>query len=135
VKWVATIIGGIIIAVVAFWLTGSGGPFNPAPMAGDIDDVRLATDSPCCTFSVRVKLEGFKGKECPLRWTLVAASTGLGTPGNSETAFTPEANIDRARTDIEVPVYEEGSWFVRFVLYDPDGVELDREDSETVHTQ
>lgn len=104
-------------------------------MAGDIADVQLATGSPCCTFSVQVKLEGFKGKECPVRWTLVAANTGRSAPGSGETAFMPEANIDRARTDIEVPVYVAGSWFVRFVLYDPDGVELDRQDSETVQTE
>jgi hypothetical protein len=42
-----------------------------------------------------------------------------------------EADLDRARTDAEVPIDYAGSYSVRFVLDDPDGVELDRAETDT----
>jgi len=137
VKWVAGIGASVLGGLVLFVLTHEGGPLNPKPskeappMSGDITDVQLGTPDPCCTFSVQVKLAGFNGRTCPVRWTLVNLDTGEEQSSAEELRFTPEANVDQARADAGVQVPTSGNYLVRFVLLDPDGVELDRADSES----
>lgn len=132
--WVAGIVASVLGGLVLFVLTHEGGPLNPKPdpptppMLGEITDVQMGTASPCCTFSVQVKLEGFNGQTCPVRWTLINLDTGAEEPGAIELQFTPEADVDQARADASVQVSTPGEYEVRFVLSDPDGVELDRAD-------
>jgi hypothetical protein len=69
---------------------------------------------------------GFNGKTCQLETTVVNAVTGAeGTPSSEE--FTMEADTDRADADVPVNFQNAlGSYYVIFVLRDPNGMELDR---------
>jgi hypothetical protein len=122
----AAVVGAIITvlgSIGVFWLTHVGGP---AVMGGTITDVQLTSGDPCCTFSVRVKLEGFKDRECTVYWSLVDVYTGFEEMRGPGLGFVSEADVDQARGDIEVPVRSAGTFVVLFFVIDPDGVELDR---------
>ena len=93
-------------------------------MGGDISDVQSTVEDPCCTFSVKISLTGFKGKDCTLAATLIDAE-GSETPGE-EHQVTAEADTDSGRIDAAVFVPGPGTYRVRFVLRDPDGTELER---------
>jgi len=97
-------------------------------MKGDIPSVKDAGGDSCCTFTVRVELTGFKGRDCELTATLVDAD-GAETPGET-TMLTVEADTDRGSADVLVPATETGTYSVRFVLRNPDGGELDRSETQ-----
>lgn len=132
-KLLGGIVVGVIVTVAGFLLTRPGGPLNPknVPMAGEITSVDYSSGN---DFSVRVELKGFNGQECVLTWNLHDADTRSPVSGFTEqpgAAFEPESDEDSARTDVTIEVPPRtGTYFVRFVLEDPDGVELDRKDSE-----
>jgi hypothetical protein len=143
VKWTAGIVASVIGGLILFALTRENGPFNhpppptAAPMGGKITDIKASVQRPCCTFSVQVSLGGFNGQQCHLRWTLIDANTGQDAYGGSENpgregiTLTPEAGVDQARVEASVPISTAGQYFVRFGLYDPDEVELDRSDTNS----
>jgi len=98
----------------------------PAPAAlGEITDVQIGSRNPCCTFSVQVVLNGYKGQDCLLRAVVINSVDDSETAGG-ELTFIPEADSDRARADAPVSPPSTGTYTARFILYDPDGVELDR---------
>ena len=122
---IVAVVGGVLLFFVTRFLA-------PAPMSGDIVEAPLSVGAPCCTYSVQVRLEGFQGAPCELRHIIVNADTGATFAGASVLNFTSEATADQARTDALVPL-TAGNWYVRFILYDPDGVELDRLDTQVVN--
>jgi hypothetical protein len=141
---VATIVGSVVV----FMLTREGGPLNPPkpttttrpsiaeapPLAGEITDVQLSRGRPCCTYSVQVHLLGFKSQPCMVKTTIIDAASGnQGRPGTGP-SFVPESNDDQATQEITVPIPRSGNFMVRFILYDPKGVELDRLDRSQVVT-
>jgi hypothetical protein len=97
-------------------------------MVGDIVDIQVANRLSCCTFSVQVLLSGFSGQDCLLRATLINVVDGSAIHG-AQLIFTPKANTYQARADASVSASAAGTYTARFILYNPDGVELDR--SET----
>jgi hypothetical protein len=103
---------------------------SPTALGGEIVEVHDAGSDPCCTFAVQVELVGFNGRGCVLSAVLVDALDGSEIPAADDVTFTSEADTDRAGTDVPVAVEEPGSYSVRFVLTDPDGVELDRFETE-----
>jgi hypothetical protein len=104
-------------------------------MAGGITDMQMSVQKPCCTFSVQVRLTGFSGERCRLRWVAYYYNGGTDAyaggehPGKQGIEVIPEANDDQARFEASVPLNIAGQYRVRFFLYDPDNVELDRVDS------
>ena len=119
-KWLGGITAAVIAPIVVLFVTQ-----KPPAMGGDIADVQSVATNPCCTLSAQVSLKGFYGEVCHLRATIVNTSTGEEAPGD-EVTFIPEADEDQARSDIGVSADGPGTYVVRFILYDPDGVELDR---------
>jgi len=113
------------VAVAGVFLPEDKPDPPPPPMLGEIVEAQAGTRNPCCTFSVQVKVNGFNNRDCLLRTTLISSADGSETPGD-ELTFTPEADADQARADASVSVSTAGTYTVRFVLLDPDGVELDR---------
>ena len=99
-------------------------PSGPESMGGDISDAQSTVEDPCCTFSAKISLTGFKGEACTLAATLIDAD-GSETPGD-EQQVTAEADTDSARIDAAVFAPEPGTYRARFVLRDPDGTELER---------
>ena len=123
------------VAVVGLFLPQDQPPVQataagPTAMGGEISDVQDSSDGACCTFSVQVELAGLNGRDCVLTTVVIDALDGSQTPVPGDLVFTPEADIDRARADVEVPVAAAGTYSVRFILSDPDGVELDRDETE-----
>ena len=104
---------------------------TPTAMGGEIVKVQDTGRDPCCTFTVQVTLVGFNGQDCVLSSVLVNELDGSETPMPESVTFTSEADADRAGSDVDIPVAESGTYHVRFVLSDPDGVELDRSDSDS----
>ena len=73
-----------------------------------------------------MEVTGFDGKECVLSHVIIDQLDGAASEEEPVVAFTPEADTDRARDDIEIPIAASGSYSVRFILRDPNGTELDR---------
>jgi len=121
-----------VVAVAGLFLPKSQSalrPQMPAPaMIGDIVDIQLAHQQPCCTFSVQVHLSGFNGQDCWLRTTLIDAIDGSETRGD-ERVLAPEADVYQARTDASVSAPAVSTYTARFILYAPGGVELDRRET------
>jgi hypothetical protein len=138
-KTVAGIIAALIVtvlgAVLAFYLVGDEGLLTEEKvpvLGGDIKSVELANTSPCCTFTVQAEIEGMKDQSCSLYATIVDAQTGsTGSPIQLGT-FQPEADKDRASFNFEVPITRAGDFYVHFSLVDPDGVELDSQDTSPI---
>lgn len=144
-KWIGGIIATVLGGVILFALTREGGPINPAkpttipstepaPRGGDIIDAQMAIARPCCTFSVQVRIAGLRGQTNELRWSIVN-SVGSLFPVPQGVSFIPDANVDQARADAVVSITNPGTYYVRFVLYDPNGVELDRLDTQTFNVR
>jgi hypothetical protein len=121
-----------VVAVAGLFLPESQsslGDRAPTPvMIGDVVDIQLAVRHPCCTFSVQVRLSGFRGQECFVRATLINVVDGSETRGDE--IFTSEADAYQARVNVSVSAATPATYIARFILYASDGVELDR--SETM---
>jgi hypothetical protein len=99
----------------------------PVRLAGEIPDVQLSQGRPCCIYAVQVRLMGFKDQDATLTTTVIDVESG--TPGRpSATTITPESDDDRATAEIPVTIDRAGNFLIRFILSDPDGVELARRD-------
>ena len=76
------------------------------------------------------ELAGFKGEGCPVKATVLDAATGQPVGGLSDQpviTLRPEADRDRAAFPLTVKLpAAPGRYMVTLVLFDPDGVELDR---------
>ena len=85
--------------------------------------------------SFNVKIEGFKGRSCLLKWSLYEDKTQARVPegwlvDKEFREFTPEAEVDQAGSDIWVQVpNREGPFFARLELYDDKGVRITFTDS------
>jgi len=83
-----------------------------------------------------VEVEGYKGKRTPLRWSLFDAGTRARMPqewlrDREAIKFVPEASVDRASSEVWVPLpRERGRYYVRLELFDDKGGRLDFADSE-----
>lgn len=134
-KWATLVLSAVIGPLAIFGLTRPGGPLNhqDAPvLGGELTDVVFSdSTSACCWFSVQVELEGLKGQDALLTATVVDVGLQQESEPFEVLGFQAEAERDRARWDANVPISYPGTYYVRFVLYDPDGVELDRAESET----
>jgi hypothetical protein len=134
-KLIAGVMSGVLAPLLIFALTRPDGPLNredPPQLGGDIVDLDLSSASPCCIFSVGVEIDGFNGEPTVLNTSIIDAESGDALNSWDVLTFEPEADTDRARADAEVPIVDSGSYVVRFVLYDPDGVELDRAESNVI---
>ncbi len=88
--------------------------------------------------SFTVLIEGFKGKECRLIWSVFDASTNkrsqqdwlVSQDGWPVGVIVPEGSVDQGNGEIFVPEPPTaGSYFVRLELNDPDGTRLTTVDS------
>jgi len=126
-----TVLGGLIL----FFFTHQGGVFNPPTptptpaLAGVIDDVQLANGRPCCTYSVGVTIYGFNNQQCDLNFVVINSDTGQAFSEHPGVGFTPNSDLDQARSNVQVPISTRGHYVVRFLLYDPHGVELARKEA------
>ncbi len=77
-----------------------------------------------------MSIAGLRGQTCQLQWSIVNA-LGQVFPNDEALGFTPDANVDQARANAVVSISNPGTYYVRFILYDPNGVELDRLDTES----
>jgi hypothetical protein len=132
-NWLVTaIVGPIIVGVVIWLLTSSNSPFHhtkPPVTAGSIEAVTLDNGRPCCTFNVKVLIEGYDGQPCSSQAIIINADTGAqGTPGE-ETTYQPQAGEDEGAANDYVPITAPGNYTVRFILYAPNGTEMDQRDS------
>jgi hypothetical protein len=138
---VAKVAAGVAISAIAgivVWVfTHPGGVINPvqptppAQLGGNISSATISNGNPCCTFAVRVSIQGFNGQPCQLEWVLVDASTGAATTPQPAVTLTPQADTDTADPNVMVPISIRGSYYVQFILVDPNGVELARQNSPT----
>lgn len=132
-KLIGGVLVGIIVSVAGFLLTRPGSPLNPKNVAMN-GEITAAEYSSGNEFSVRVALKGFNGQECLLSWSIYDADTASPVRGFTDqpaVGFIPESDDDSARENVTIQVPPvPGTYFVRFVLTDPDGVELDRKDTE-----
>jgi hypothetical protein len=64
-----------------------------------------------------------------LDWILVNANSGAQTSPQAGATLTPQADSDTADADVMVPVTVPGRYYVRFILLDPNGIELARGNS------
>jgi hypothetical protein len=123
---VISAIAGILIWVV----THPGGVLNPtqptpaAALGGSVSNVQMSNGQPCCTFTVRVTIQGFNGQTCQLDWILVNAVSDAKTTAQVGARLTPQADLDTAEADVMVSVTIPGRYYARFILLDPNGTEL-----------
>jgi hypothetical protein len=129
----AALITAVVAVAGLFLPEDKPDPAPPPAMFGDIVEVQSGRHNPCCEFSVQVKLSGFKNHDCTLLSTLINTADGSETPGY-EVIFTPEGHVDQARASASVPAMTAGTYIARFVLYDPDRVELDRFETKPFRT-
>jgi hypothetical protein len=108
---------------------------EPSVMSGDIFDVEMSSGEPCCTFSVGVELEGLQGEATVLNVVVIDAQLEEAVNSWDVVSLEAEADLDRARTDAEVPIDYAGSYIVRFILYDPNSVELDRAETDVIEVE
>jgi hypothetical protein len=96
-------------------------------------------NQPGMTLSFDVMITGYEGQPSTLRWSMYDAETRelLSDPafvdqfGFPEKYITPNAGTDERTVELWVPVPRiAGSYYVRVVLYDPDGRRLDAALSE-----
>jgi hypothetical protein len=129
---ITAIVGPIIVGIVIWLLTAGNSPFHhtkPPVTGGSIEAVAINSGTPCCTFNVKVVIEGYDGQECSSEAIIINANTGAqGSPGD-EAAYTPQAGEDEGAADDYVPITEPGNYIVRFILYAPNGTEMDQRDS------
>jgi hypothetical protein len=129
------VLGTVAASLIMFTLTKDGGLLNrnePAILRGSVDAAELASGNPCCSYAVHVTIEGYKGKSCQLQWTLIDVTTGSKTLSSTAIDFKPEADHDEAGVEVPVEVTAAGTYSVRFILYGPNGIELDRADTEVI---
>jgi len=90
--------------------------------------------------SLTVLIEGFKGKECRLIWSVFDSTTNkrsqqdwmVSQDGWPVGVFVAEGNVDQANGEVFVPESPTaGSYFVRLELNDPGGTRLTTVDSPT----
>lgn len=134
-KWIgglaATLIGGVLV----FFLVGEGGifnPTNPPPRGGSIDDITLATASPCCELSVGFKINGFRGQPLSVWHQLVNADTGGRDEWVQDFTATPDADQDSARQIYPISITNPGRYYVVMVINDPRNVEIARRQSDVI---
>lgn len=132
-NWLVTAIVGPIIAGVVIWLlTSSNSPFHhpkPPVTGGSIEAVTLGNGTPCCTFNVKVLIVGYDGQSCSSQAIIINADTGAqGSPGD-EATYQPQAGTDEGAANDYVPIAAAGNYIVRFILYAPNGTEMDQRDS------
>jgi hypothetical protein len=136
VKWMAGVIAATVATVIGgvatFLFVKEGGPLNqpePASLGGVIEHVQLDRITPCCTFSVKVSTEGYKGETFTLKASVLNVDTGTqGTP-DEVANYIPEAEEDEGASTFRIPINQRGTFVVRFILEAPNGTEVDRKDS------
>ena len=137
-----------------------GPPPAPAVIGGTLSDPRLEFDVtlgegcenriwPLCeeytaddygttglVVNYAVRIQGYAGKRCTVRWSMFNARTGAAVPdlqdqpGWPDEFLTPDGPDDQARADVWVPLpMREGRFFVRLILSNDTGVELARLDT------
>ena len=135
--WVSGILGPVIVGLVIWGLTHSGGPLNPNPATtttrttpasefGTIEGVALTTTSPCCNYTVRTTISGLIGQDCTLGYLLTNNTRGVAYREVAAVSLTPQATSDTANSSVSVPVSVPGQYSVVFVLRGPNGTELAR---------
>jgi hypothetical protein len=101
---------------------------------GEFTDAQLAVLG--TLVSARVRLQGYKDREIPLRWTTYDAATGQPIGGERYTnktgqVFKPRADDRVGRARLWAPNPEKpGVYFIRVELFDDDEQFLDERDTE-----
>jgi hypothetical protein len=136
-KLLAGIVTAILAPLLIWYLTKPNGPLNPPgpppdpeAFSGQIVSADLTDGNPCCTFNVRVSIQGFKGKTCTLCGRLADA---YGRDEGDERCiqeFEPDAQTDEAAWEGLIPISYTGTYYVRFTLYDPNNTQLDTQATE-----
>lgn len=130
-------VGGFGVAVIASMGDTAGpGPSThasmdtataPVRLAGQIDDIKLVPGRPF-KLTVRIRLWGFNGRTCVVRYTMYDLDTYRPLHGADDVAVitaVPESDDDQAAGtfDIAMPGFS-GHFGTRVRLLDPKGVEL-----------
>lgn len=129
----ATAIIGPIIVGLAIWLfTASNSPLHhhkPGTTGGSIEAVSLDSGSPCCTFDVKVSIQGYDEQPCNSEAIVINTDTGDQSSSIDAATYTPEAGQDEGIATDEVEIDEPGNYVVRFILYAPNGTPMDQKES------
>ncbi|WP_433919267.1 hypothetical protein OIE50_28030 [Streptomyces canus] len=125
------IIAPILVALIVWLITD--GPFkDPSATGGSIESVTLSNGRPCCTFNVKASIKGYDDQTCTSRAIIIdTANDNQGSPFDVG-YYRSETDQDEGAIDIYIPINTAGSYKVRFILYAPNGTEIDRKDSEPI---
>jgi hypothetical protein len=129
---ITAIVGPIIVGLIIWLLTASNSPLHhtgPAATGGSIEAVTLDNGTPCCTFDVKVSIQGYDGQTCTSKAIIINTDTGAQGSPIEEAWYQPQAGQDEGVATDDVPVTEPGNYKVRFILYAPNGTEMDQQDS------
>lgn len=133
-KWVLAIATPLVSGLLLFVFTRPGGllnPKDPPPRGGDISEVQLSDNNPCCTYSVNFTLKGFKGQTAHIRAYAVDAASGQPAGASLSWPAKPDADEDQALLTAHVP-QRRGKSYVTFELVDPHGTVLDRKNTSPI---
>lgn len=139
--WVAGLSALVVGGLIVFLLTKPGGALNPNPpasptpaptLAGHITKVDLSVTRPCCTYSVQAHIQGYQGQQCPMTYIVIDARTGAEGAPQTPMSFVPNSSDDTGSADISVPLNAAGVYYLRFLLYDPNHNELDRQQTSPI---
>jgi hypothetical protein len=129
---VTAIVGPIIVGLAIWLFTASNSPFHhtkPSTTGGTIEAVALDNGTPCCTFDVKASIQGYDGQTCTSQAVVINSDTGEQSSPIDEDTYTPEAGQDEGVAHDGVKIDKPGNYIVRFILYAPNGTEMDQKDS------
>ncbi|MEU4355862.1 hypothetical protein [Streptomyces virginiae] len=119
-----------MIAGLLIWYLTEGTKDPPA--GGSIESVSLSDGNPCCTYNVKASIKGYDGEDCMTRAVIIDAITNEQGTQFDVARYRPDSDDDEGAIDSYIGINTPGSYIVRFILYAPNGTELDRQDSGPV---
>jgi len=132
-NWLITaIVGPIIVGLIIWFATSSNSPIHHAKAGvtgGSIEAVTVDNGTPCCTFDVKASIQGYDGQWCSSKAIIINSDTGDQGSPIDEASYQPQAGQDEGVATDTVPITAAGNYIVRFILYAPNGTEMDQRDS------
>jgi len=127
---VATAIATVVGVVIAY---GQCRDDPPVDLGGDVVGA-FVESVPSGLVRGQFEIKGFKGKTCEVRASVLEAANGspvAGLTNQPVLSLKPEADTDRAVFPMTVKLpAAPGRYFVSLVLFDPEGNELDRHNTD-----
>ena len=132
-SWLITaIVGPLIVGLIIWLVTSNNSPIHhtpPANTGGSIESATIDNGTPCCTFDVKASIQGYNGQWCSSKAIIINSDTGAQGSPIAETSYQAQAGQDEGVATDYVPVTAPGNYIVRFILYAPNGTEMDQRDS------